>query len=62
MGELASLLLLVHAVSLEDPVEALGAGDGGAKPDLLVGGLLVQDVGSFVRDGDVEDAGLNPGG
>lgn len=59
MGKLARLLLLVHAVALDDPVVPLGPGDGRAEPDLFVGGLFVEDVGADCGDGDVEDAGLD---
>lgn len=48
----------MRLVALDDPVVALGARDGRAEPDLLVGGLLVQDVGARAGDDDVEDAGL----
>jgi len=41
-----------------DPVEPLGATDGRAQPDLLGGGLLVDNVGAVRRVDDVEDAGL----
>jgi hypothetical protein len=43
----------VHAVALNDPVVPLGPGEGGREPDLLVWWLLVQDVGSNTRNGDV---------
>lgn len=55
-------LLLVLGVADDDPVVALGAGDGGGEPDLLVGGLFVDYVGSCAGEGDVENAGLDVGG
>lgn len=58
MRILPRLLLLVHAVSLDNPVIPLGAGDGTAQPDLFVGGLFVENVGSDGGDGYVQDAGL----
>lgn len=54
----AAIGLLVHRLALDDPVEALGAGDGRRQPDLLVGRLLVQDVGADATLVDSEDAGL----
>ena len=48
-----TILLLVHVVSLHDPVVPLGTGDRGAEPDLLVGGLLVQDIGADTGEDDV---------
>ena len=44
-----------------DPVEPLGAADGRAQPDLLGGGLLVDNVGAVRRVDNVEDAGLMVG-
>lgn len=41
MDKLARLLLLVHAVALNDPVVPLRSGDGTAQPDLFVRGLFV---------------------
>lgn len=59
--ERAGVLLLVHAITLDNPVIPLGTGEGGAEPDLLVGGLLVQDISADCRNSDVEDAGLEDG-
>lgn len=50
--------LLMHALALQRPVETLRARDGGGKPYLLVGRLLVQDVGAVGRVGEGEYAGL----
>lgn len=58
MHKLARLLLLVHAVALDDPVVPLRSGDGATQPDLFVGGLFVEHVGADGGDGDVQDAGL----
>lgn len=52
------ILLLVHLIALDDPVVALRPGDGRAQPDLLVGGLLVEDVGANAWGDNVEDTGL----
>lgn len=48
----------MHTVTLNDPIIPLGAGDGRAEPDLLVGGLFVEHVSADGGDGDVQDAGL----
>ena len=50
---LSGPLLVVHALTLDCPVEALGPGQGRREPDLLVGRLLVEHVGSVWREGDV---------
>lgn len=52
------VLLLGLALAVDDVVVALGARDGRREPDLLVGGLFVEDVGADLGEGDVEDAGL----
>lgn len=59
--ERPGVLLLVHAITLDNPVVPLGAGDRRAEPDLLVGRLLVQDISADSRNSDVEDAGLEIG-
>lgn len=46
-------LLGIHACVLDDPVKSFWAGYWGAQPDLLVRRLLVEDVGSVGREGDV---------
>lgn len=56
---LSGALLVVHALTLDRPVEALGSGQRRREPNLLVGGLLVEYVGSVGRKGDVQDAGLH---
>ena len=50
---LSGSLLVVHALTLNCPVEALGSGQGRREPDLLVGRLLVEHVGPVWREGDV---------
>lgn len=52
------VLLLGLALAVDDVVVALGARHGRGQPDLLVGGLLVDDVGADAGEGHVEDAGL----
>lgn len=59
--EWARVLLLVYAITLDNPVKPLGAGDGRAEPDLLVGGLFVEDVGADCGNGDVEHTSLGDG-
>lgn len=44
------VLLLALALARDDVVVALGAGYRARKPDLLVGGLLVDHVGPDVRE------------
>lgn len=56
------ILLLVLTLAPEDVVEALGAGYWRGEPDLLVGGLLVDDVGAGVGEGEGQDSGLWVGG
>lgn len=51
-------LLLVLALTKDAPVVALGTRDGRRQPDLLVWGLLVDDVRALVGPADGEDAGL----
>jgi hypothetical protein len=52
-------LLRVLALGHDHPVEALGARQRRAEPDLLVGGLLVEHVAELLGDVvDAEDAGL----
>lgn len=52
------VLFLGLALAVDNVVVALGAGDGRREPDLLVGGLFVDDVGANVGEGYVQDAGL----
>lgn len=46
-------LLGIHACVLDDPVKSFWAGYWGAQPNLLVWRLLVEDVDSVGREGDV---------
>ena len=43
-------------------VEALGARDGAREPELLIGGLLVDDVAADIGDVDLDNAGLDERG
>lgn len=51
-------LLVALALAKDAPVVALGARDGGRQPDLLVWGLLVDDVRALVGPADGEDTRL----
>lgn len=52
------VLLLALALARDDVVVALRARDGARQPNLLVGGLLVDNVGADLWEGGVEDSGL----
>lgn len=57
--KLTSVLLLVHAIPLQDPVIPLWSGDRRAEPYLFVGRLLVENKCSYRGDGNIENAGLD---
>ena len=56
---LSGSLLVVHALTLDCPVEALGSGQGRRQPDLLVRWLLVEHVCAVGRESNAQDAGLS---
>lgn len=49
----------MHPIALNDPVIPLGARDGRAEPNLLIRGLLVEDVGTCTRNSNVQDTSLD---
>jgi hypothetical protein len=48
----------VHLVPFNNPIVPLRPGDRRTEPDLLVGWLLVKNIGSDAGDGNIEDASL----
>lgn len=48
----------MHVIALDNPVITLRPGDGRAEPDLLVGWLLVEYIGSECGNGDVQNTSL----
>ena len=48
----------MHVITHDNPVIPLRPGDGRAEPDLLVGWLLVEYIGSECGNGDVQNTSL----